>query len=93
MFTYCCNLQENPNVRLVFRPASSSRNRPGSSYNSRKRGRPRKAYGAQQDFSGAKALDDSPPAKTRYICNCTHNMQEVYHAVCGVAIFSILLTL
>nr|CAB3262188.1 uncharacterized protein LOC100178511 [Phallusia mammillata] len=69
------SLQENPNVRLVFRPASSSKgqsrpNIPGMpSTGPRKRGRPRKnmVSPAIMNSSYDQQMDDSsPPSKTRY---------------------------
>ncbi|XP_076802421.1 uncharacterized protein LOC143446594 isoform X2 [Clavelina lepadiformis] len=70
------SLQENPNVRLVFRPASSSRARTAATATAavhgmqgRKRGRPRKSFddnATARPAAVVQAADDSPPAKTRY---------------------------
>lgn len=73
--------QDNPNVRLVFRPASGSRTAPvkspiiGSLDRPRKRGRPRKVqltgdqsakYISEAGIKDEAELDlDDPPAKTR----------------------------
>lgn len=67
------SLQENPNVRLVFRPPSGSRRGGrGGAYTGKRRGRPRKnpyqtSRGSPEPTTPTKNFDDSsPPATTRY---------------------------
>nr|XP_002129102.1 uncharacterized protein LOC100178511 [Ciona intestinalis] len=64
------SLQENPNVRLVFRPANANKNRPRNGapvVAGKKRGRPRRVYDNDgNDPKDADYVDESPPSKTRY---------------------------
>jgi len=68
-------LQENPNVRLVFRPPSSSRRggsrpQPTTPYSGRRRGRPRKnpyqVARSSPEPPPLKSFEESPPTTTRY---------------------------
>uniref|UniRef100_H2YZJ5 DUF4764 domain-containing protein n=1 Tax=Ciona savignyi TaxID=51511 RepID=H2YZJ5_CIOSA len=64
------SLQENPNVRLVFRPANANRGRPRGPgapvITGKKRGRPRRTFNESTEDKDPDYTADSPPSKTRY---------------------------